>query len=169
MINSISNNLITFKGDVNQASQNNIVAKSSSNSQNISKEKKNNKILHIPSARTLGTVFAGLGAILYAAGMGVKIYQYNKISIKSLTAELSKVFRRDLTENETKEIVSRYKELMKIDNAESFTKKAFEQIKKDYGYEKADIPLSIKYKNIWKTLLLHTNPLKKFAGVVLIQ
>jgi hypothetical protein len=69
------------------------------------------------------------------------------------------VFRRNITENETKEIIGRYKELFKIDDAETFTKKAFEQVKKDYGYEKAYIPLTIKYENMWKVFL--TNPLKK--------
>ena len=152
-----TNNLITFKSGVNTTTPQSYTAKRISVSNNQQSPKND-----IPLSRKLGIGFASLFAILYTVGVGIRRHNFNKTSIKGITKELSKVFRRNLTENETKEIIGRYKELFKIDDAETFTKKAFEQVKKDYGYEKADIPLTIKYENMWKFFL--KNPFKNFQA-----
>lgn len=101
----------------------------------VNKEKKLSKkqkiILGISAAVTL----------MFGYIIGHKI---TNNSVNSVVKEnLSGIFRRNLTKEETSTIAKRYKELFKIDNCDEFCKKMYEQVKKDYGYEKLNIPLEI--------------------------
>lgn len=155
MVNTISNNLITFKSDVNPTSKNNIAKNNSSTLSNIPKENDENKKSSLPLARKLGIGFVSAFALFYATFAGILIYK--KPNFSKLQKGLSEILRKDLSENDTKQIIAQYKDLLKINDPETFTRNAFEQIKKDYGYENADIHLVINYTD----KIAVSNPLKR--------
>lgn len=74
-----------------------------------------------------------------------------KPSLEKVAKNFSEIFRRNVPKEEAENIVNRYKNLLEIENTEEFIKKAFEQTKKDYGYEKNPIKLKI-------------NKIKDYAG-----
>ena len=147
----VSKNLITFKSGVGTTTQNNAVNNSSPFNlpqgeqlalKNLPQEENNHVSKNNPY-RTLGIVFASITAVLYAIGIGIR-YK-NKANLSDIQKCLSDAFRKEFSETETKQFIDRYKDLFKIDNANEFIKKSFEQIKNDYGYKNADIPLEIEY------------------------
>ena len=126
MVNTISNNLITFKSDVNPTSKNTIAKNNSSTLSNIPKENDENKKSSLPLARKLGIGFVSAFALFYATFAGILIYK--KPNFSKLQKGLSEILRKDLSENDTKQIIAQYKDLLKINDPETFTRNAFEQI-----------------------------------------
>lgn len=104
-----------------------------------------NKKDKTPIERKIGIGALGTFAVLYLCAAGTR-YLGRKISPIKLQKPLSEIFRRDISVNEVKQMQEKYAEIMKINDAEEFTRKAFEQIKKNYGYENADLNLKINYK-----------------------
>ena len=156
MVQSISNNLITFRSAVSATSQLNFAKNLEPNYSKAESTDKKKDVRR--TYRDLGIALASATAALYAIGVGVRFK--NRANISEISRGLSETLRKDLNETETKEFIDSYKDLFKINNAEDFIRKAFEQIKKDYGYEKADIPLDIEYLGKWYFL---KHPFKKMS------
>lgn len=131
----------TFKGDVTPPENNNFfqdktVKKSSWSSgffEKINDLNTNIKIF-LGSAVTVAAIY----------GLSVLYNVKNKPSLDKITRSFSEIFKREVPEDEAKKLADRYKEILKISDTEEFTKTLFAQIKKDYGYEKAEIPLVIE-------------------------
>lgn len=87
----------------------------------------------------IGLGILGTAAATYGCVVGHRII--NKPSIEKVAKNFSEIFRRDVSKDEAQKMVKNYDELLKIKDKDEFCKKAFEQVKKDYGYEKIDIPL----------------------------
>lgn len=93
---------------------------------------------------------AGLKALLWIGGTTAAVYgavvghrALTKPSIEKVAKNFSEIFRRDVSKEEAQKLVNNYIELLNIEDTEEFVKKAFEQVKKDYGYEKTPIELKI--------------------------
>ena len=93
------------------------------------------------TATKVGLTVVGALATTYACVVGHRML--TKPSIEKVAQNFSEIFRRDVSKDEAQKIVKRYEEILNIENPEEFYKKAFEQIKKDYGYEKTPINLQI--------------------------
>lgn len=85
----------------------------------------------------------GIGLALTATAVIGGIALHKNIKLKNMQKSFSEIFRRDMTKEETKQLIKNYDDLMKIENIDDFCEKAFKQVKKDYGYEKADILLKV--------------------------
>ena len=92
-----------------------------------------------------------LKGVLWVGGTAAAIYgcvvghrALNKPSLEKVAQNFSEIFRRDVSKEEAQILINNYKELLNIEDTEEFIKKAFEQIKKDYGYENIPITLDIK-------------------------
>ena len=85
---------------------------------------------------TLGAIATGGIGIAYA----IKKAQVK--NIKNVQKSFQKVFMRDdITIEETKKMLSRYKEIEKITDREEYIKALFKEVKKNFGMEKTDIKL----------------------------
>lgn len=83
----------------------------------------------------------GTAAAVYGAVVGHRAL--TKPSVEKVAQNFSEIFRRDVTKEEAHNLIKKYKEIFKIEDADEYCKKMFEQIKKDYGYEKSNIVLEI--------------------------
>lgn len=83
----------------------------------------------------------GTAAAAYGCVVGHRIL--TKPSIEKVAKNFSEIFRRDISKEEAEKLVKKYDELLNIEDTEEFCKKAFEEIKKDYGYENIPIKLEI--------------------------
>ena len=83
------------------------------------------------------------GTAVTAYGCVVGHRALTKPSIEKVAQNFSEIFRRDVSKDEAQKLINNYKELLNIEDTEEFVKKAFEQVKKDYGYEKTPIELKI--------------------------
>ena len=86
---------------------------------------------------------AGTAAAVYGYVVGHRIL--TKPTIEKVAQNFSEIFRRDISTEEAQKIVNKYKDILDIKNTEEFCKKAFEQVKKDYGYDNLGINLKIEY------------------------
>lgn len=93
----------------------------------------------------------GMKVLLGVAGTAVAAYgcivghrALNKPSIEKVAKNFSEIFRRDVSKEEAQQLFNAYKELFQIKDKDEFVNRIYKQIKKDYGYENADIPLVIK-------------------------
>lgn len=84
----------------------------------------------------------GGAATIYGCVVGHRAL--TKPSLEKVAQNFSEIFRRDVSKDEAQKLVSEYKDLLKIEDTEEFCKKAFEKVKKDYGYENLNIPLIIE-------------------------
>ena len=86
----------------------------------------------------VATSVVAFGAAVY----GVKKFQVK--NIKNIQKAFQEVFMRDdISIEETREILRRYKEIEKIKDKQKYTEALFEEAKKNFGMEKTDIKLSI--------------------------
>ncbi len=90
-----------------------------------------------------------LSAIALSVVYGIK--KYNVKNIKNIQKAFQEVFMRDdITLNQTREIMNRYKNIEKIENKEEYIKAMFKEAKKNFGFENSSIKLVIdklKYAN----------------------
>ena len=105
------------------------------------KIKKQQKEKGMSTAAKVGLTVVGGLATVYACVVGHRML--TKPSIEKVAQNFSEIFRRDVSKDEAQKLVKRYEEILNIKNPEEFYNKAFEQIKKDYGYEKTPINLHI--------------------------
>ena len=85
----------------------------------------------------------GIGLALTATAVIGGIALHKNIKLKNMQKSFSEIFRRDMTKEETKQLIKNYDDLMKIENIDDFCEKAFKQVKKDYGYENSNILLKV--------------------------
>ena len=90
----------------------------------------------------IGLGILGTAATVYGCVVGHRMI--NKPSIEKVAKNFSEIFRKEVSADEAQKMVKNYDELLKIKDKDEFCKKAFEQVKKDYGYEKLDLPLIFK-------------------------
>lgn len=105
---------------------------------------RNNKKEKMPIERKIGIASLGALGCIYLAFIGLKLSI--KTNPQKLQKSLSEIFMRDVSSNEVRQMQKKYTELLKINNPEEFTQKAFNEIKKDYGYENSNIKLRINYR-----------------------
>lgn len=86
------------------------------------------------------TVVGGL-ATTYACVVGHRML--TKPSIEKVAQNFSEIFRRDVSKDEAQKMADKYKAILKENDVDSLCSKLFNQVKKDYGYEKIDIKLDI--------------------------
>ena len=91
----------------------------------------------------IGLGILGTAAAAYGCIVGHRMI--NKPSIEKVAKNFSEIFRREIGTDEAQKMVNNYKELLEIKDTEEFCKKAFEQVKKDYGYENLPIKLNLEY------------------------
>ncbi len=88
-------------------------------------------------------ILFGIGAALVSATgivYGVKKAQVK--NIKNIQKSFKEIFMRDdITVEQTREVMKRYKEIEKITDREEYAKALFEEVKKNYGMEKSNIKL----------------------------
>lgn len=101
-----------------------------------------------PSNNKKRNILLGIGATAVAtlgAIYGVKKYQVK--NIKNIQKAFQETFMRDdITVEQTKEMLKRYKEIEKIKDREEYIKALFEEAKKNYGFEKNPIKLIFEDK-----------------------
>lgn len=102
------------------------------------------------TATKIGLAVVGGLATTYACVVGHRML--TKPSIEKVTQNFSEIFRRDISKDEAQNLAKRYKEIFEIKDSEEFTRTLFNQVKKDYGYEKANLPLTINYMTGKETL-----------------
>lgn len=84
----------------------------------------------------------GLSATVYACIVGHRMM--TKPNIEQVAKNFSEIFRKNVSKEEAEKLVKKYEDIINIEDMEEFYKKAFEQVKKDYGYEKLPITLEIQ-------------------------
>lgn len=57
--------------------------------------------------------------------------------------KFKQIFRRNFSKESSEQMLQKYKEIYQIEDKNEFIKKAFKQVKKDYGYETIDLELKI--------------------------
>ena len=83
----------------------------------------------------------GSGLALY--GALVTHRALSRPALETIKKDLSETFRREVTDSEIKELLTKYKDILKIKDKKEFCQKAFDQIKNDYGYKDVDIQLTL--------------------------
>lgn len=83
----------------------------------------------------------GMQLLLGVGGAGLAIYgalvthrAVTRPSLEALQKEFKEIFRRDVSMEEIPEMLKKYQDILKITDEKEFCEKAFEQVKKDYGY-----------------------------------
>ena len=92
----------------------------------------------------------GMKLLLGIGGTGLAIYgalvthrAVTKPSLEVLQKDFKEIFRRDVSLDEIPEMLKKYKEILNIKDEKEFCEKAFEQVKKDYGYGSLDLKLAL--------------------------
>ena len=92
----------------------------------------------------------GLKLLLGIGGGGLALYgalvthrAVTKPSLEALQKDFKEIFRRDVSIDEVPEMLKKYQEILKIKDEKEFCQKAFEQVKKDYGYGDLNINLAL--------------------------
>ena len=92
----------------------------------------------------------GMKLLLGIGGTGVAIYgalvthrAVTRPSLEKLQKEFKEIFRRDVSLEEIPDMLKKYQDILKIKDEKEFCQKAFEQVKKDYGYADANIQLTL--------------------------
>ncbi len=106
------------------------------NNELIEKSKKKHLIRNI-CLGLVSTIIFGYGAIV----LGRKL---NKPTFKEVQECFKEIFKKDLSIEQTKDLIGKYKEICKNKNTDEFIKKMIEQLKKDYGIENVKTELNIK-------------------------
>ena len=88
---------------------------------------------------------ASLGIFALSVAYGIKKHQVK--DIKNIQRTFKDVFmREDITIEETKNILHRYKEIEKIKDKKEYARALFDEAKKNYGLENTDITLEFTKK-----------------------
>lgn len=68
----------------------------------------------------------------------------SKPSFEEVQKCFQEIFSKDLSKDEVKELINKYKTICKNNNTEDFSKKMIEQLKKDYGIEQVETKVNIE-------------------------
>jgi len=82
---------------------------------------------------------AGTAAAVYGCVVGHRFLA--KPTIETVQKNFSEIFRRDISKEEAEKMAGKYKDIFKIKDKDEFAQKAFEQIKKDFGWEHLNIKI----------------------------
>lgn len=102
---------------------------------NSSKE----KIKKLPENKKAALAFTAFAAAILA----IKALSKFRLPINFNKAQqyFSKMFSKNLTGEETQQIIENYKKIMKIDKPEEFASRLFDEVKKNFGYKNKEIRL----------------------------
>lgn len=108
-------------------------------------------------SRVKRNVLVGLGAVAAATiGVVAAVKLHNVNTIEKAQKTFQKIFMRDdISLKETKAMLSRYKEIEKIENKEDYVQALFAEAKKNYGLEHTNV--SCKLEDLGKTTLGASN------------
>lgn len=97
-------------------------------------------------------VFGGIG--LAALGIIAAVKNHNSNYLNKAQKTFQEVYmRKDISKDETIEILKRFKKLETIKNNDEYLKSLFKEIKKNYGFEELPISLDKLQKNHSKSIL----------------
>lgn len=101
-------------------------------------------------SRVKRNVLVGLGAVAAATiGVVAAVKLHNVNTIEKAQKTFQKIFMRDdISLKETKAMLSRYKEIEKIENKDDYVQALFAEAKKNYGLEHTNV--SLKFKDLGK-------------------
>ena len=92
----------------------------------------------------------GLKLLLGIGGTSLALYgalvahrAVTKPSLEALQKDFKEIFRRDVSMDEIPEMLGKYQEILNIKDEKEFCQKAFNQVKKDYGYGDLNINLAL--------------------------
>lgn len=92
----------------------------------------------------------GKKILLGIGGGGLAIYgalvthrAVSRPALKEIQKDLSEIFKRNVSKEEIPNMLKKYKEIMNIEDKKQFCEKAFEQVKKDYGYSDINFPFKL--------------------------
>ncbi len=89
----------------------------------------------------IGAGVVAVGALCIASKLKHSAKPFK--SIEEVQAAFEKIFRKDIPKEHSQKMLDKYKDIMKIEDKDTFITKVFEQIKKDYGLENCNIALKI--------------------------
>ncbi len=82
---------------------------------------------------------SGTGAAIYGALVTHRVL--TRPSLEKLQQEFKEIFRREVSLEEIPDMLKKYQDILEIKDEKEFCQKAFEQVKKDYGYADTNIQL----------------------------
>ncbi|MBE7703609.1 MAG: hypothetical protein E7Z89_06120 [Cyanobacteria bacterium SIG28] len=86
--------------------------------------------------KSLGKIFAGIiGVVILTYGSIVLRRKLSKPSFDEIQKCFSQIFEKDLSTDEVKNLISKYKEICKTKDTDDFVEKMIAELKKDYGLE----------------------------------
>ncbi len=106
---------------------------------NVKKEQPKKK-KHLVRNIALGVVSSAV--MIY--GSIVLKRKLSKPSFEEVQKCFQEIFSKDLSKDEVKELINKYKTICKNNNTEDFSKKMIEQLKKDYGIEQVETKVNIE-------------------------
>ncbi len=132
----------------NEAVNNNVKSDLVRNPSDDSFEKKNesdNKETERPKKkhRIRNACLGLLSAIVLTYGGMVLSRKLSKPSLEEVQKCFKEIFEKDLSNEQIKELINKYKEICKNGSTDDFTKGMIEQLKKDYGIEQVKTELNV--------------------------
>lgn len=142
IIGSQKHNAVTFTGQQNLAYINTQTPYDSTSF--TSKQNKKKSFLQ----KHFGEILIGVGVL--AAGVFLtKGKLWGKPNFAKVQKNFAEIFgKKNLTKEETEKLIQKYREIYNIKDKDEFIRQAFNQIKKDFGYENTSITLNICHKRI---------------------
>ena len=130
-LNLLNNNKINFRGDLVTTPE------QKADTVEISSKQKEKKKDGMSTGMRLLLGIGGTGIALYGALVTHRLA--TRPGLEKLQKEFKEIFRRDVSIDEIPEMLKKYQDILKIQDEKEFCEKAFEQVKKDYGYGDAKI------------------------------
>lgn len=93
----------------------------------------------------IGAGVVAFGALCVASSLKHRAKPFK--SIEEVQAAFQKIFRKDMSKEHSQKMLDKYKDIMKIEDKNTFITKVFEQMKKDYGLESCNIALKTNEAN----------------------
>jgi len=112
---------------------------------NFEKEENTETIVQPKKKYSIKNICLGiLSTIVLAYGSAVLWRKLSKPNFEEVQKCFKEIFNKDLSTEQVKDLINKYKEICKNKNTDDFTKKIIEQLKKDYGIEQVKTELNIK-------------------------
>lgn len=92
----------------------------------------------------IGTLALAIGLLAKGKTSQAKEVVNNVTVKQELQQKFGEIFKKDFSETEIDKLVENYKQIFKIDNVDDFSKRMFEQIKRDSGNESKNIEFVIR-------------------------
>lgn len=140
VVGSQKHNAVTFTGQQNLAYINTQTPYDSTSF--TSKQNKKKSFLQ----KHFGEILVGAGVL--AAGVFLtKGKLWGKPNLGKVQRNFTEIFgKKNITTEETEKLIQKYREIYNINNKDEFITQAFNQIKKDFGYENTSMRLEISHE-----------------------